>query len=76
MSTEEVKNTVFLIIKIALIVYSLMHLLIGLILLRQLNRIREVVRTRAKGCIILFSVFDVIMLFIVFILVIFMPIGS
>lgn len=60
-----------IIIKVALVVATLFHLLVGLVVLHQARSINRLVKTRPSGCVIGCTVLSILLLLLVFLAVIF-----
>ncbi|MBN1916236.1 hypothetical protein JW796_04645 [Candidatus Dojkabacteria bacterium] len=60
-----------IIIKTALVIATLFHLLVGLVVLHQTRSINRLVKTRPSGCVIGCTVFSILILLVVFLMVVF-----
>lgn len=70
MIEQEIQNFVFTIFKLGGIIFTLIHLLIVLILLRQANTMKRVVKTKTRGCVVFVLLVHVLLLFGILLVVI------
>jgi hypothetical protein len=68
---NELTETFFQILKIAGIVFASLHFLIGIVLFAQINRMKRVVITKARGLVILLSIVHILILLAVLGLILF-----
>lgn len=73
MIDSEIQSTFFLVLKFAGIIFALMHFFIGILMYRQIIRMKQVIRTKSRGCVVFVSLFHILLLLIVLILVILIP---
>lgn len=74
MSDQELQLIVFSIFKIAIIVFLFFHVVLVFFVYRQLASMKRVVKTKARGCIVLFSLIHFFFVLGIFIFAIFIPI--
>lgn len=70
---EQATHYFWLFLKGAVILFALAHIAISLILFRQIDRMKKVIKTKARGCIVFFSLIHIMILLFVLILVFFLP---
>ncbi len=70
---DQATHYFWLFLKGVTLLFTLAHVAIGFILFRQITRMKKVIKTKARGCIVFFSLIHIVILLFVLILVLFLP---
>ena len=73
MTTNDMTVIIYMIVKIALVVFSLMHFMALIFLSRQIRSAVTMVKTKSHKEIVLFAFLHAIILFVVFLIIIILP---
>ena len=68
-----INESIVPLIRIAAIIFALVHLLAGLILIRQTSRMNAIIRTQNRGCLTIVGIVYGLVLLAVLILVVTLP---